>query len=111
MPCPLPFLTRPVPLPYIHFTYVSLRLPVRGTHALEIKEIFVRQLPHDGSRDALVIVAQQVPDAGDLLPRNLQVAYLQVVGQVMTGFGNDLDAALDEPLLFPLRLGSSWNLP
>lgn len=61
------FLTLPDPtgpLPYIHFTYISLRLPVRGTRALEIKEIFVRQLPHDGSRDALVIVAQQVADAG-----------------------------------------------
>ena len=49
-----------------------------------------------------VIMAQDVADAGDLRPRNIGVALFHVLGHVAACFGDDLDAAFDNPLIQPI---------
>lgn len=71
---------------------------------LEQRQVVLHELPHHRRRDALVIVAQHVADAGHLGPRNFRMAGLEFVAQPPAGFRNDLDAALDEPALAPVGL-------
>ena len=62
------------------------------------------QAPQHVGGNPLIFVAQDVADVSDLLPWNFRVTRLQLVGQPAAGFGNDLDAALDQPALAPIRL-------
>jgi hypothetical protein len=52
-------------------------------------------LPNYPVIDDVVIVSQDIPDTGDLTPRNGRVARLDIVRDVPRCFGNDLDASLD----------------
>ncbi len=68
------------------------------------KEIGLRQLPYNGRSDAFVIVAQDVPDACHLAPRDVRMTSFQFICKVAACLGNYLDSAFDEPLPLPVSL-------
>ena len=67
-------------------------------------EIGLRQLPYHRRCDVSVVVAQHIADARHFLPRDFGMARFQFVREMAARFGNDLDAALDQPLPLPVRL-------
>lgn len=75
---------------------------LRATGPFQCRQIGSRQLPQDGSGYALVVVAQYVANPRNFLPRDFRIACFQVIRKVTTGFGNDLNAAFDEPLPLPI---------
>ena len=79
---------------------------------LQGRKIGLRQLPHDGRGDAVVVVAQHVADARHFLPRDFGMTRFQLICEVAAGLGNNLDAALDEPLPLPIILENiEWDIP
>jgi hypothetical protein len=70
----------------------------------EARQISLRQLPYDGRHDAFVVVAQHLADARHFLPRNFRMMSFQFIREVAARLGNNLDAALDEPLPLPISL-------
>jgi hypothetical protein len=62
------------------------------------RQIGLHQLPQDRCGDTLVAMAQYVADSRNFLPRDFWIARFQLIRKMTTGFGNDLNTALDEPL-------------
>ncbi len=54
----------------------------------------------------LIVMTQDVTDAGNLVPRDEGVPFPHRVGRPAARFGDDLDAALDDPALSPIRFES-----
>ena len=67
-------------------------------------EVFIGDLPQQSRRQTIVIMPQHVPDAGDFPPRDFRVAVLDVIGEMATGFGDDLEGALDDEPDTPIVL-------
>ena len=61
--------------------------------------------PHlscDASANGCIDVTQYVADPRNFLPWDFRIAHLQVIWKMATGFGNDLNPTLDEPLSLPI---------
>ena len=74
----------------------------RAADLLQRRQIHLHQLPKDGCGDALVVVAQYVSDPRNFLPGDFRVARFQVIRKMTTGFGNNLNTALNKPLPLPI---------
>jgi hypothetical protein len=70
-------------------------LPEREQRGLEWRQIVFDRPPNDRSVDALVVVPQNVADAGNILPADILVLRFLVAAEMTAGFRNDLDATLD----------------
>ena len=75
-----------------------------AANLMQKREIGLSQLPHHGRCDVSVVVAQHIADARHFLPRDFGMARFQFVREMAARLGNDLDAALDQPLPLPVRL-------
>src|SRR5438874_584011 len=69
-------------------------------------QIVSRHPPQHVRGDALILVPQDIADAGHLRPRNLWVAGLQLVAQMTAGLGDNFKASFDQPTLAPVGLKS-----
>jgi hypothetical protein len=68
----------------------------------QCRQVGLHRLPQDGGGNTLVVVAQYVADPRNLLPRDFWIARFQVIRKMTTGFGNNLNIALYEPLPLPI---------
>ncbi len=56
--------------------------------------------------DVFIVVTENVSDTGNLAPRDQGVPFLHLLGEPAARFGDDLDAALDNPALSPVQFES-----
>jgi hypothetical protein len=61
--------------------------------------------------NVLVVMTGGVSDARNLFPRDQRVPLLDRIGQPTARFGDNLDAALDDPLFPPIGLESGKTNP
>ena len=59
-----------------------------------------------GRGDVSVIVPQHVPDPGHLGPGDIGIPGFKFGGKTAARFGDNFDAALDQPLLLPIGFES-----
>jgi hypothetical protein len=65
--------------------------------------VVTHDMPEHIVRDMLVFMAQHVADAGDLRPWNFRVPAFQFIAEMPAGFGDDFNAALDQPAFALVR--------
>ena len=93
---------QPLPCPISAVLSTLLHGKFRAAGFLQCRQIGLRQLPQDGGGNTLVVMAQYVAYSRDFLPGDFRIARFQVIRKVATGFGNNLNATLNEPLPLPI---------
>src|SRR5207244_925492 len=75
------------------------------------RKIVAHNVPEHVVGDAVILMAQDIADARHFRPFDVRMPRLEFVAEVAAGFGNDLNAALDQPAFTPVGLeGHKGNL-
>jgi hypothetical protein len=78
----------------------------RATHGVKQWQLVMDHAPKDIVGDVLIVMTKDIPDAGNLLPRDLGMPLLQRIRQPAACLRDDLNAALDDPAFSPIRFES-----
>ncbi len=82
----------------------SLRIQFFSASFFQVGQVVDDEFPNDRRRHSLVVVSQDVADAGDLSPRDIAMPRFQLVRKTAAGLRYDFEASLHQPPEPPIIL-------